>query len=36
MMVLDEKEVWATPLIYNGKLYVRGFNDLICLDISAK
>ncbi len=28
--------IWATPLVYHGKLYVKGVTELICLDISAK
>ena len=28
--------VWATPLIYHGKLYVKGVEELVCLDISGK
>lgn len=27
---------WATPLLYEGKLYVKGNTDLICLDATAK
>jgi hypothetical protein len=34
--LFDEGETWATPLIYGGRLYVRGNNDLVCLDIAAK
>lgn len=30
------KEVWATPLVYNGRLYLKGNDDLRCYDISAK
>jgi outer membrane protein assembly factor BamB len=29
-------EVWSTPLIYHGKLYAKGQNELVCLDISGK
>jgi outer membrane protein assembly factor BamB len=28
-------KVWSTPLIYRGKLYAKGENELICLDISG-
>jgi outer membrane protein assembly factor BamB len=28
--------VWATPTIANGKLYIKGVEELICLDISGK
>ncbi len=30
------EEVWATPMIYGGRLYVRGFEQLICLDIGDR
>jgi outer membrane protein assembly factor BamB len=35
--VFDEgfSKVWSTPLIYHGKLYAKGENELICLDISS-
>lgn len=29
-------QVWATPLIYKGKLYAKGQDKLVCFDISAK
>ena len=34
--VLNEPEVWSTPVIHNGRLYIRGFEEMICLDIAAK
>jgi outer membrane protein assembly factor BamB len=34
--VFKDNEVWATPLIYQGKLYVKGTSELVCLDISGK
>ena len=27
---------WSTPLVYRGKMYVKGRNDLVCYDIGAK
>jgi outer membrane protein assembly factor BamB len=34
--VVEGRQVWATPLIYNGKLYVKGENEFVCLDIAAR
>ena len=31
--LIDGREIWATPLIYDGKLYVKGPADLVCVDI---
>lgn len=28
--------IWATPLIYRGRLYAKGVEELVCLDISGK
>ena len=28
--------VWSAPVIYHGKLYVKGKDELVCLDVSAK
>jgi outer membrane protein assembly factor BamB len=33
--LFDYSQVWSNPLIYRGKLYAKGENDLVCLDISA-
>lgn len=33
--LFDYDKVWATPLIYRGKLYAKGKDELVCLDISA-
>lgn len=33
---VEGKEVWATPLVYKGKVYVKGAKDLVCFDISGK
>ena len=34
--IVEGKNVWATPTIANGKLYVKGIEELVCLDISGK
>jgi outer membrane protein assembly factor BamB len=34
--VFDGSEIWSTPLLYGGKLYVKGGDELVCLDVSAK
>jgi outer membrane protein assembly factor BamB len=31
-----KNELWATPLVYKGKLYVKGEKNLVCFDISGK
>jgi outer membrane protein assembly factor BamB len=28
-------EIWATPLVYRGRLYVKGRDELVCLDVAA-
>jgi outer membrane protein assembly factor BamB len=33
--VVEGKEVWSTPLIYGGRVYVKGAQELVCLDIGA-
>jgi outer membrane protein assembly factor BamB len=30
---LDGTEIWATPLIYGGRLYVKGPQELVCYDV---
>jgi outer membrane protein assembly factor BamB len=30
------KNIWAAPTISNGKLYIKGVEELLCLDISGK
>jgi outer membrane protein assembly factor BamB len=30
------KNIWAVPTISNGKLYIKGVEELLCLDISGK
>ncbi|MCL2645627.1 MAG: PQQ-binding-like beta-propeller repeat protein [Phycisphaerales bacterium] len=33
----DEKnEILASPLVYRGRLYIKGTQDLVCLDITSK
>ena len=31
--ILDGQEIWATPLIYNGKLYAKGTTELVCVAV---
>ena len=31
----DGSEIWSTPLLYGGKLYARGVDELVCLDVSG-
>ncbi len=33
--VLDGRYVWATPLLYGGRLYAKGDQEFICFDVSA-
>jgi len=33
--VFSEKQVWSSPVVYNGRLYVKGSRELVCLDIAA-
>jgi outer membrane protein assembly factor BamB len=35
IQLLDGREVWATPLVYGGRLYAKGDQELVCYDISA-
>jgi hypothetical protein len=32
--VVEGKEVWATPVLYGGRLYVKGRQELICLELT--
>jgi outer membrane protein assembly factor BamB len=34
--VVEGGEVWSTPTIYEGKLYIKGERELVCIDIKAK
>jgi len=29
--VFDSKEIWATPLLYGGRVYIKGTKELVCL-----
>jgi hypothetical protein len=33
---VEGRDVWASPTIHDGKLYVKGERELVCVDISAK
>lgn len=33
--VVEGKEVWATPLLYGGRVYVKGAQELVCLEIGV-
>jgi outer membrane protein assembly factor BamB len=33
---VDGKEVWATPVLYGGRLYAKGAQELVCLDLAPK
>lgn len=33
--LLNQSNTWSTPMIYDGKLYVKGNRELVCLDIAA-
>jgi hypothetical protein len=28
-------QIWAMPLVYGGRLYCKGENELVCYDISG-
>ena len=34
--MFDFDNVWSAPVIYHGKLYVKGKDELVCLDVSGK
>ena len=34
--VTQGTNLWSTPLIYRGRLYVKGHDELVCLDIGGK
>ena len=36
VQLFDYDKVWSSPVIYHGKLYVKGKEELVCLDIGAK
>ena len=29
-------QIWSTPLLYKGKLYAKGLEELNCYDLTAK
>jgi outer membrane protein assembly factor BamB len=33
--VFDYSQVWSSPLVYRGKVYVKGEDELVCFDISG-
>ena len=33
---VDGKEVWATPVLHGGRLYAKGAQELVCLDLTGK
>jgi outer membrane protein assembly factor BamB len=33
--VVEGKQVWASPLLYNGKLYIQGQEELVAFDIKG-
>ena len=34
--VLDGREIWSTPVVYEGKLYAKGTEEFVCLDLNGK
>jgi hypothetical protein len=32
----DAREAWSTPLLYGGRLYAKGGEEFVCLDVSGK
>jgi hypothetical protein len=32
----ERDEVWSTPLLYGGRLYAKGYKELVCLDVSGQ
>ena len=34
--VVEGGEVWTTPAIHDGRLYIKGERELVCIDIRAK
>ena len=33
--IFDDHEIWATPLLYGGRLYAKGSRELVCFDLSG-
>jgi outer membrane protein assembly factor BamB len=34
--LFEADQIWSTPLLYDGKLYAKGRDNLVCLDVSDK
>jgi outer membrane protein assembly factor BamB len=34
--LFDGEQIWASPLAYDGKLYCKGRDEFVCLDVAAK
>ena len=34
--LVQGREVWSTPLVYQGRLYAKGATDFVCVDFSKK
>ena len=34
--VLDGREVWSSPVVHEGKLYAKGPDELVCLDVTGR
>lgn len=34
--IFDGSDVWATPLLYGGRLYAKGVTEFVCFDLSGK
>jgi len=34
--LFDTDQVWTTPLLYSGKMYAKGGDELVCYDLNAK
>ncbi len=34
--VFDADQIWASPLLYDGKLYCKGRDQFVCLDMNGK
>jgi hypothetical protein len=32
--VVEGTQVWATPLLYGGRLYAKGAQELVCLELT--
>ena len=34
--LFDGSEIWSTPLLYDGKLYAKGQDEFVCLEVSRR